>query len=82
MLLQQGNLWSHFTVMEHVLDTPNKLPGLGQAGLSSRWLPQWVANARDPDQIIYLEQRWVIEFATVAIFQSPSTSQFAEFLMH
>ncbi|MGL5304953.1 MAG: arginine ABC transporter ATP-binding protein ArtP, partial [Aeromonas veronii] len=33
-------------------------------------------------QVIYLEKGRIIESGTAAIFQSPQTSRFAEFLMH
>ena len=73
---------------------PNEIVSMrAPATLSARQTPQRSAwrNATDDrrrfarkvaSQVIYLEKGRIIESGTAAIFQSPQTSRFAEFLMH
>lgn len=56
---------------------------LSQTGITQVVVTHEVDFARKvASQVIYLEKGRIIEFGTAAIFQSPQTSRFAEFLMH
>ncbi|AYV38635.1 ATP-binding cassette domain-containing protein [Aeromonas veronii] len=56
---------------------------LSQTGITQVVVTHEVDFARKvASQVIYLEKGRIIESGTSAIFQSPQTSRFAEFLMH
>ncbi|WP_323910829.1 ATP-binding cassette domain-containing protein [Aeromonas veronii] len=56
---------------------------LSQTGITQVVVTHEVDFARKvASQVIYLEKGRIIESGTAAIFQSPQTSRFAEFLMH
>lgn len=56
---------------------------LGQTGITQVVVTHEVEFARKvASQVIYLEKGRIIESGTAAIFKSPQTSRFAEFLMH
>ena len=56
---------------------------LSQTGITQVVVTHEVEFARKvASQVIYLEKGRIIESGTAAIFQSPQTSRFAEFLMH
>ncbi|MFB2825548.1 ATP-binding cassette domain-containing protein [Aeromonas veronii] len=56
---------------------------LSQTGITQVVVTHEVDFARKvASQVIYLEKGRIIESGTAAIFQSPKTSRFAEFLMH
>jgi arginine transport system ATP-binding protein len=56
---------------------------LGQTGITQVVVTHEVEFARKvASQVIYLEKGRIIESGSAAIFTSPQTSRFAEFLMH